>query len=435
MGYTIPRRDGTATPDPGSCVRSTVLTLATLAALVVGLGLGIYGYETGASLPDAIARIVRPFGSLWLNALQVTVIPLVVAQIIAALAGSEHASAVGRVGLKAIPLFVGLLFLSGLAAAGLGRLVLGFYHVDPEVVASIRESVIVPGSAQQLAAQGSALDWVGSLVPSNLVAAAAEGQILPLFVAAVVFGIAVTRLPEQPRALLGGFFGAVTETLLVLIRWILWGAPAAVFALVIAISLETGTRMIGVLGAYLLSASLVILGLTALMYPMAALLGRTSLGRFARAAAPAQMIGLASRSSLAALPAHIESGRRHLDYSDTTAGFTVPLCTTGFKVTTPVSAVAKALFIAHVFGITLGTGQVLAFVAAMVLLSFSILGVPRGGVPARGLPAYLAIGLPIEGYFLLEAVDDLIDYPQTLNNVTGHVATAALLSRGDRLKG
>lgn len=414
-------------------MRSTFLTLATLAALLVGLGLGIYGYESGSPFSAAVARAVQPLGALWLNALQMTVIPLVLSQILAALAGQRGARAVGAIGVRAIVLFVVLLFASGLAAAVLSRVVLGFYEVGPDVVASIRQSVVVPASAQQAGGGfGSAGEWLASLVPSNVFAAAAEGQILPLFLFAVVFGLAVSRLPEEPRELLGRLFGAVSEAMLVLIRWILWGAPAAVFALVVAVSLQTGTRMIGVLGAYLGVGYAVMLALTALVYPLAAWFGRTSIADFARAAAPAQMIGLASRSSLAALPAHVDAGRRHLRYSDTTAGFTVPLCTAAFKWTTPISAVAKALFIAHVFGIALSPGQILAFVAAMVLLSFSILGVPRGGVPARGLPAYLAVGLPIEGYFLVEAVDDLIDYAQTLNNVTGHVGAAAILSRADR---
>jgi Na+/H+-dicarboxylate symporter len=139
--------------------------------------------------------------------------------------------------------------------------------------------------------------------------------------------------------------------------------------------------VIGVLGAYLLVSGGVLLLLTMLVYPLAVAFGRTSFGDFARAAAPPQLIGLATRSSLAALPAHVESGRRLLNYSDTTAGFTVPLCTTAFKFSTPSSAMARAIFIGHVFGVALGPGQIVAFVAAMVLLSFTITGVPRGGVP------------------------------------------------------
>lgn len=417
-----------------SRLSSAHLTIWTLGALVVGLGLGIYGYESGSRFVAALSRTVQPLGSLWLNALQMTVIPLVVAQILTAVAGARDATGLGRIGVRAVLLFVGLLFLFGIGAAIVGRPIIALYDVPPDIVASIRSSVVVPAAAQAAAGAGaeSATDWLVGLVPSNVFAAAAEGQILPLFIFAVLFGLAVTRLPEAPRAQLGQLFSAVSETMLVLIRWILWGTPAAVFALVVGVAIESGDRMIGMLGTYVLATFAVLLIMTALFYPLAALFGRTSIADFARAAAPPQLIGLATRSSLAALPAHIESGRRHLRYSDTSVAFTVPLCVTTFKVTTPVSAVAKALFIAHVFGIALGPAQIGAFVATMVLLSFSILGVPRGGVPMRGLPAYLAIGLPIEGYIILEAVDDLIDFAQTLNNVTGHAATATLLSREDR---
>ncbi len=410
------------------------LTMWTLGALIVGLGLGIYGYESGSAFVGTLSRTVQPLGTLWLNALQMTVIPLVVAQILTAIAGARETTGLGRIGASAVVLFVGLLFLFGIGAALVGRPIIALYDVAPDIVASIRSSVVVPPAAQAAAQSGgeSATDWLVALVPSNIFAAAADGQILPLFIFAVLFGLAVTRLPDGPRAQLGQLFRAVSDTMLVLIRWILWGTPAGVFALVVGVAIETGDRMIGMLGAYVLATVAVLLIMTALFYPLVALFGRTSIADFARAAAPPQLIGLATRSSLAALPAHVDSGRRYLHYSDTSVGFTVPLCVTTFKVTTPVSAVAKALFIAHVFGIALGPAQIGAFVAAMVLLSFSILGVPRGGVPMRGLPAYLAIGLPIEGYIILEAVDDIVDFAQTLNNVTGHAATATLLSRGDR---
>jgi Na+/H+-dicarboxylate symporter len=415
---------------PGGA-RSNLLTIAAFGALVLGLGLGIAGHRIEGTVLPALARVLQPLGALWLNAFQMTVIPLVVAQILAAFAGPRAAAAVGQIGLRAAVLFTVALFASGFAAAALARVPLSLYSVSPELVASIRQSVVVPSLAGP-SGGASGLDWVTGLVPSNLFAAAAAGQILPLFVAAIVFGLALSRLPDPARQQLGQFFQATTDAMLVVIRWILWGAPVAVFALVLGVTLRSGGQVIGVLGAYLLAASAVLVILTLAIYPLAVGLGRTSWRDFVRAAAPAQMIGLATRSSLAALPAHVESGRRFLRYSDTTAGFTVPLCTTAFKPSTPGSAVVKALFIGQVFGVTLSLGQLVAFVAAMVLISFSIVGVPRGGMPSRGLPAYLAVGLPIEGYFLLEAVDDLIDLPQTLNNVTGHVGMAAVLSRKDR---
>jgi Na+/H+-dicarboxylate symporter len=408
----------------------------SIGALGGALAIGIYGYEAESAFVAGLARTVLPLGSVWLNALQMTVIPLVVAQLLVAIVGRGGASAVGRVGLRAIALFLPLLFVSGIAAAVLALPLLGLYRVPADIVASVRASVVVPAAAQQVAvdAGASPLDWLVGLVPSNVFAAAADGQVLPLLLFAAAFGAAATHLPGDARETLGRAIGVVADVMLQLVRWVLWATPAGVFALVIGVAFDAGGRMVGVLGAYLAVSIAVLLILTALIYPAAELFGRTTIGRFARAVAPAQLIGLSTRSSLAALPAHVESGRRHLDYSDTTAGFTVPLCVTTFKITTPISAMAKALFIAHLFAITLGPAQIVMFTVAMVAISFSVLGVPRGGAPARGLPAYLAIGLPIEGYFLVEAVDDIVDFAQTLNNVTGHAGAAVLLSRGDRVE-
>ena len=410
------------------------LTLAAFAAVVLGLALGVIGHRSGGTFLAGLARALQPLGALWLNALQMTVLPLVMAQILAAFTRPRAAAAVGGIGLRAAVLFTVALAASGLIAALLAGFGLNFYSVSTGLADSIRQSVVVPDIAREPAPDGGtgAEDWVSALVPSNIFAAAAAGQILPLFVATVLFGLGLSRLPESSRLPLGGVFQSIADTMLVLIRWILVGTPAAVFALVLGVTLGAGGEVVGLLGAYLLASSAVLLVLTLLVYPFAIAFGRVSLRDFARAAAPAQMIGLATRSSLAALPAHVESGRQVLRYSDTTAGFTVPLCTTGFKYSTPSSAMVKALFIGHVFGVPLGPAQILAFTGAMILISFSIVGVPRGGMPARGLPAYLAVGLPIEGYFLMEAVDDLVDVSQTLNNVTGQVGAATILSRKDR---
>jgi Na+/H+-dicarboxylate symporter len=156
------------------------------------------------------------------------------------------------------------------------------------------------------------------------------------------------------------------------------------------------------------------------------------LGDFARAAAPAQLVAASTRSSLASLPALVDGGTRALGLSEAATGFLLPLSVSTFKLNRTLSAVLKVLFLAHVFGIDIPPARMAAFIATVVILSFTALGVPGGGGAFKTLPAYLAAGVPLEGIIILEAADAIPDIFKTVLNVTGDLAVAVLLTRGER---
>jgi Na+/H+-dicarboxylate symporter len=168
------------------------------------------------------------------------------------------------------------------------------------------------------------------------------------------------------------------------------------------------------------------------LYPAAAVLGGVGLWTFAKAVAPVQLVAVSTRSSLSTMPVQIESGRKHLSFGPRTTGFLVPLCVTLFKITALVSHPARLLFLAHVFGVSLSPGQVVTFLLTILLINFGALGIPRGSIPFQTLPAYAAVGIPLEGFIILQASNDLEDYPDTVANATGMFAAATALSRGDR---
>jgi proton glutamate symport protein len=167
-----------------------------------------------------------------------------------------------------------------------------------------------------------------------------------------------------------------------------------------------------------------------LFYPVSAILGGVSLGRFARGVAPAQMVAVSTRSSLASLPALIEGGKDHLGFPPATTGFVLPLSSAVFKMSTMTAEPVRYLFLAHLFGLTLSLPQTATFLLTLAILSFSGVGVPRGGSGFDTLPAYMAAGIPIEGLVLVVAVDTIPDVAKTIINVTGQMAVATLASRG-----
>jgi Na+/H+-dicarboxylate symporter len=183
------------------------------------------------------------------------------------------------------------------------------------------------------------------------------------------------------------------------------------------------------LGAFIVLVSALLLLATLLLYPVTALFGRISMRTFARAVAPAQLVAVSTRSSIASLPALIEGGTEHLRLPVTATGFVLPLTVAVFKVNRTISSTAKLLFIAHLYDIPLSVQTIVAFLATVILLSFSSVGVPDGGTAFATVPAYLAAGLPLEAVIVFEATTTIPDIFKTLLNVTGDMSAAAMLSR------
>jgi Na+/H+-dicarboxylate symporter len=397
------------------------------------MGLGIWGYTTENGWIEQVATFVQPLGVLWLRALRLVVLPLVVLQLLTALTGQGDGSGIGRIGGRAL-----VFILLGSVAIMLVSLALAFplvplYEVSPGTAETIRNSVSISGRSAQTAAEPLPLgEFLTGLIPTNVVEAFASDQVIQVLLVTVFLGLAVNRLPREHRRTLSAAFHALNEAVLVLIRWILLVTPVGVFALVIGLALGTGVEAAGVLGAFILMNQGVQLLFVVAFYPLTALVGGVGVRRFARALVPIQIVALSTRSSLATTPAQIESGRENLDFSPATTGLVVPLCVSLFKITLLITNPVKLLFLAHVFGMTLSPGQMVSFLVTILLINFTELGLPRGGVPFLSLPAFLAVGIPIEGMVLLDAANDLEDYPDTLANATGMFAAATMLSKGDR---
>lgn len=275
---------------------------------------------------------------------------------------------------------------------------------------------------------GSLGEWVSQLLPANVFRAAANGEILSLLILAALFGAALNHIPlEERRAVATGVRG-VNGALLVLVRWVLLFTPPGVFAFAYLAALGIGSLAAGMLGAFALVTSILLILATLLLYPLTVVLARVPLRTFARACAPAQLVALSTRSSLASLPALITGARDTLRLPAVATAFLLPLCASVFKINRPVSSTAKLIFLATVYGVTLDAWTFVSFLAVVIVLSFSAVGVPGGGGAFRTLPAYMAAGIPIEGIVLVEAVDAVPDLFKTVLNVTGNMSVTAMLS-------
>ncbi len=405
---------------------ATTRVLIGLAAGAV-IGLLLAGWNETVALQ--VANVAQPIGKLWLNALQMTVVPLVLALVVVGVNTATDAAASGRIARRAIVVFIVVLSGGALFAALAAPLVFSLFPHNPALITAL-DHASVPAAAQ---AAPNWIDTLVAIVPNNAIMAAAQSAMLPLVVFALFLGFALTRIEAKRRALLMEFFQAVADAMIVIVRWVLWIAPLGVFALILSVCARSGLGMLSALGVYVLVECLLYLSVTAMMLPLAVAFGGEKLRRFALALVPAQVVAISTQSSLASLPAMLESADRRLGYPQQVAALVLPMAVSLFRLTSPVQYVTSAVFIAWAYGIDLGTAQLLAGALLAVVISLGSVGLP-GQVTfiATNLPVAQAMGLPLSPLGLMLAVDTIPDALATLGNVTGDMTATSVVARQSR---
>ena len=377
----------------------------------------------------AIADAAAPVGTLWVNAIRMTVIPLVVALLITGVASASDVTTMGRVGGRTLAVFVAL--LAGATALAIPLAIATFSGLSR--LGAVRPP-LPPGAAEaasSVSAGTSAVgfaSWLTSLVPANPVAAAANGAMLPLILFTLLLALAIARTSRASGETLLAFFRALGDAMLVMVRWVVWLAPVGVFALMLPLGAHGGAALVGALGFYVAAYSLASVLFTLLLYPVVVSVGRTPLRDFARAALPAQLIAFSSSSSIASLPALVEGAEETLRLPENVTGFVLPLAVSTFKFAAAVSWPFGALFVAWFYRVDLHAAQYATIAFACIFLGFVAPGVPRGAFLMLA-PLFQAIGLPVEGIGILIAVDALPDLFATVLNASGDLAAAVLVAR------
>ncbi len=363
-------------------LRSLVLVF-----LAAGVATGAFLQSLGNETLNNAAEVVQAFGAVWLNALRMTVAPLVFALLVAAVASVASAMATGRLAARAVLLFTGLLFFAGVYAVLASKGLLALWPVDP-----VAAEAFLAGAAQsgvEPARVAGFSDWLQSLVPANVFRAAAEDAILPLTVFAILFGFAATRLELSSRALIVNIFSAISDAMVVIIHWILAFAPFGVFALALGVGLNVGFGAAGLLAQYAIFVSLCIIGVIAFAYLFAVMFGRVGLLRFAAAIAPAQVVAASTQSSIATLPAMLEVARGPLGVPKRVADIILPMAVAVFRFTSPVGNLAVCFFVAALYGFE---PSVLQIIGAFFVASA---GVSLASSAASRLRIVVAIRSPV----------------------------------------
>jgi Na+/H+-dicarboxylate symporter len=244
-----------------------------------------------------------------------------------------------------------------------------------------------------------------------------------------VFGLAATRVEMARRETLFGFFDAIQATMMVIVRWVLWIAPAGVFALGVVFGARTGVAGLGVLVQYVIVVSLMCLlaGFVALVLGIVG--GRVAPGRMLSALIPVFAVAISTQSSLASLPTMLEACEK-IGVRGTVRDLVMPMAVALYRMTSPAGNIAVALYVAHIYGVHLDPLRLVAGIVVAALVSLAAVGIASAVTFFTTLgPIFMAMGLPMELLPLLLAVETLPDLSRTIGNVAADVGVTALIDR------
>jgi Na+/H+-dicarboxylate symporter len=396
-------------------------------AVIAGRFTGSDGSLFGLRIIDLYSFL----GSLFLQALTMLIVPLILSSIITGVAGMGGSGAMGRLGAKTVlyylftslfAILVGLTLVNavapGIVEGGTAREVLALSADGADVAARVEGHGI-----------GDVAEIFLRMVPPNIVAAAADGQMLGLIFFGLLFGYFMTRIEGTPARVLQDFWQGVFAVMMRITDWVMRFAPLGVFALVAKVVASTGYAAFVPLLSFFLTVLAALAFHFFITLPLILLLvGRVNPLRHYQAMAPALLTAFSTASSSATLPVTMDCVENRAGVSNRTSSFVLPLGATVNMDGTALYECVAAMFIAQAYGVQLGFAAQFTVVALALLTSIGVAGIPAASLVAISI-ILTAVGLPLEGIGLILAVDRVLDMCRTSVNVFSDSCGAVLIGR------
>ncbi|OQK17666.1 sodium:dicarboxylate symporter [Methyloprofundus sedimenti] len=400
------------------------LTNKILIAMGLGLILGslinIFTPEQPIIQTYFVNGLFHVIGSAFINSLKMLVVPLVTFSLICGVCGIGDINALGRIGLKSFLLYV---FTTGLAVS----------------LALTIAIALAPG--KDFAQQHHATEFVANvsppitdvfinIIPSNPIAAFAQGNMLQIIFFVILFAIAMLMTGDIGKQL-AKTAEKLNEVMMQVVTLVMDVAPVGVFCLMAKTFSEQGfaliVPMIGYFSVVILCLLLHALGTFSILLTLFAKLNPVA---FYKKMRPAQIFAFSTASSNATIPVTLHVLEKRIGVNNTTAAFTVPLGATINMDGTAIMQGVATVFIANVYQIDLGLSQYITIIGMSILASIGTAGVPGVGLIMLAM-VFNQVGLPVEGIGLILGVDRLLDMLRTVINITGDATVTCIVARGE----
>jgi Na+/H+-dicarboxylate symporter len=410
--------------------------LGLVLGVAVGAAVNVAGLGGAPAWTGGVLPVLNFVGNAFVRLITMIVIPLVVASLMLGVASLGDIRALGRIGGKTIGYYLVTTAIAITIGLTLALIVRPGSRITPASRDALAQQFAAEAGQQVAiaAAKPGVSEVLLGIIPSNPIAAAAQGNLLPLIVFVLIFGAAVTLVVPERRDAILNFFGGVNDASMVVIDWVMKLAPYAVFALIASVISRFG---VDVLKSLVIYALVVVFGLALHAFGtygvLVTVLARLNPLDFFRRIRAVPLIAFSTSSSNATLPVTIETAEEELGVSNGVASFVLPLGATINMDGTALYQGVATVFISQVYGVDLGPGALLTIVLTATLASVGTAGVPSAGIITLIL-VLQSVGLAAQagaGIALILGVDRILDMLRTVVNVTGDLSAAAVVARSE----
>ncbi|WP_319557679.1 dicarboxylate/amino acid:cation symporter [Thiomicrorhabdus sp.] len=368
-------------------------------------------------------------GTLFLNALKMIVVPLVMSAIITGIANIGQQGGFGRLGLKTLSYYVATSFIAIMIGLTLVNWIQPGVSDQPPPQIEVNQQV---SAAVEGKSAGDVVEVFLRMIPTNIVNAAAEGQMLGLIFFSLLFGFFMTKISGAGRETLLGFWQGVFDVMMLITAWIMKFAPIGVFGLVAASVAKTGFDQFENLALFFMTVVLALLVHFAVVMPLILRYvgGVKNPWLHYQAMAPALLTAFSTSSSSSTLPVSMNSLENRAGVSNRVTSFVLPLGATVNMDGTALYECVAAIFIAQLFGVPLDFGTQLLIVVIALTTSIGVAGIPSASLVAISI-ILVAVGLPAEAIGLLLVVDRLLDMMRTTVNIFSDSVGAVVIAKSE----
>lgn len=394
--------------------------------ILIGL---LLGAALGPLMGD-VALWIKPIGDAFINLLVMVVVPLVMASLIVGTASLGDLRRLGRIGIKTLGYYAVATTVAVAMGLAAGKMFNPGSGLDEDVKQEMLTDYagLTPEQLETVTDKPNVLEVLVRIIPRNPIKAMADTDFLQIIFFALLFGIALTILPEEKRKPVLDVLGTVNDTMIVLVKGVMQVAPYGVFVLIAAVAAQFGYGILITLAKYVVITIGTMLFFVFTFYPFTLKLSGMSPVLFFKRFYEVAVFAFSTSSSNATLPLTLQVSEKELGVSSEVGAFVLPLGATVNMNGTAIYQGVSTIFIAQVFGISLGLGDLLMVVLTATLASVGAAGVPGIGVVTLTI-VLNAIGIPIEGIALVVGVERLLDMTRTAVNVTGDTCCAIWVAK------
>jgi Na+/H+-dicarboxylate symporter len=406
-----------------------------LIGLVTGAAGGSLAFAVAGDTPAlvwVVSHLTQPAGQIFLRLLFMLVVPLVFSALVLGVTGLGDLRSLGRIGLKNLAYTV---VVSSIAVL-LGIVLVNVLRPG-EGVSDADRARMLAGAAERAAAvtataaPKSGVDLLVQIVPDNPTRAAAQGDMLAVMFFALVFGIALCRTRTDAARRLEDVIQGLYDVTMRLIGMVISLAPFGVAMLLFTLTAQMGHHVLGQLARYVLVVVLALAIQQFVVYSLAVrVLGGMSPLRFFRGIQDAMITAFSTASSNATLPTALRVAEEELYLPRQVSRFVLTLGSTANQNGTALFEGVTVLFLAQFYGVELTIAKQTLVVCVCILGGIGTAGVPAGSIPVIAMILGM-VGVPTEGIGLILGVDRFLDMCRTTLNVTGDLAAAVVVSRGE----